>query len=298
MVDFSLRVLDSFGLLVQKEEVKKVRATNREAFTYYGLQLSPDDCEMLVQSAQQSMRENDLVAVGASITPRLIHWFLQECHFGRKYALEVAELTDVFYRVKSELQCICEENDQTECMLSDNAILFYMYRFYTCPSCSGDADSVMEYMSQIIIPAMNRLVHRRNKQKKAQLDSLTKSAKTALYADQIMQHQLDDEYEIRSDGSRKDDLFRRVMLRDAREFGCATGDNDAETENPFYDSMDNLYGAYDDEQPVFGTFPEELDALLKREPELLLPSEQIEQEWDDMAERWEEQDAAVANLYQ
>lgn len=287
MVDFSLRVLDSFGLLKPKEETKKLLATNRESFTFFGLQLSPEDCEMLVQTAQQSMRENDLVAVGSSITPRLIHWFLQECLFGQNYALEVAELTEIFYRVKAELQSICEENKQLDCMLSDNAILFYMYRFYTCPNCAGDTDSVMEYMSRIIIPAMSRLVHLRNQKKKAALDSLVHSVNTALHADQIMQIRAGEDYEIRSDGSAQDALFRRVMFGETAELAEYGAD-----------SADEMYAVYDDEKPVFGSFPDELDNLLQREPELLLPSAQLEQEWDDMVERWDEQDAAVSELYQ
>ena len=300
MIDFSLSLMDSFGLLVPSEEKRKLLATNRESFTFYSLQLTPDDCEIILKTAQDSLRENDLIAVGETITPRLIHWFLQAGYF-RRYASEVAELTEIFYHVKGELLHICEENDQPSCMLSDNAILFYMYRFYICPSCAGDTDALSELMSQIIVPAMNRLVHLRNKKRKAKNERLAASQnadRLALYADQLSSlHELSDD-ELSYEKDRRDRLFRAAMLNDPNGYRSPVSDYDARLDDPSYRVDEDLYADYDDETPVFGSFTEELSDMLTHNPELLIPSEAMEQEWDDMAERWAEDDAAVSDLYQ
>ncbi|MBR5372839.1 MAG: hypothetical protein IK130_11570 [Oscillospiraceae bacterium] len=297
MVDFSLSLTDSFGLLVPEEEKRKLRATNREAFTFYNLQLTPDDCEMLVQTTQTALRENDLVCFGETITPRLIHWFLQAGYF-RNYPAEIAELTEIFYRYKSELQEICEENDQRSCMLSDNAILFYMYRFYICPACAGDTEALSGLMSQIIVPAMNRLIHRRNQKRKANLAKISGNERLALYADQIAALTRSDEDLYAEDMDRRDRLFRSAMLGDTGGYRPAEPDYDARFADPAYIMEDDPYASYDDERPVFGTFTEELDELLSHDPELLLPSESLEQEWDDMADQWAADDAACSELYQ
>lgn len=301
MVDFSLSLTDAFGGLAPAEEKQKLRAANRELFTFYGLQLSQEDCEMLVQSAQHSMQENGLVAVGGSITPRLIHWFLQGGYIGRHYAVEFADLTDIFYRVKAELQEICEENRQTECMLSDNAILFYMYRFYVSPNCGGDINTLSELMSQIIIPAMNRLVHLRNKKKKIKLKDIKTYGDPvycALYADEIAAARAANDYEERVGRERRDALFRSVMMSDPHGYRSAVSDYDARYDDPAYDPEEDLYAVYDDEAPVFGMFAEELDELLRHNPELLLPGEELEAEWANTVEQWADDDAAVADLYQ
>lgn len=267
-MDFSL-ALSGFSLLSPAEQKSQILATNRDAEAYYGLQLTPVDAEMLVQTAQNAIRSQDLVQFGGSITPRLIRWFLPAGLFGRNYAAQIAELTEAFYQLKGDLQAIYDTGDDPDCVLSDNAILDYMYKFYTSPTCSGDAGEMLAQAERILIPAMRRLLEVRAAERKQHAEDLGDPEMRMLYADKIAQESAEDTYESAYDEEQYDYAYREEMHRDM--FGGYLRD----------------YVQDPAEQHTRGTFAEELEEALRRNPAFLLPSAQQEAEWLQKTEDWD-----------
>lgn len=271
-MDFSLAV-NGFALLTPAEQKTQLLATNREAAKYYGLRLTPEDAEMLLQTAQTAIRSEELVQFGVSITPYLIHWFLPSGYWGNSYAAQIAELTEAFYQLKGDLQALYDEGEDPECVLSDYAILDYMYQFYTSPSCCGDAAEMLAQAERIIIPAMRNLLAIRAAQRSQHHQQLGDPEMRMLYADKLAQEAAVETYETDFEQEQYDYAYREQMHRDM--FG-----------NYLHD-----YAQDPSERRTRGTFAEELAEALTLNPEFLLPSAAQEAEWAEMIEEWESQDA-------
>ena len=274
-MDFSLLAADPFGALSTAERKNLILATNRDAWTSYGLQLTLEESEMILQTEKRALDAENLVQLGSDITPRIIHLFLPSGYLGQHYALRVAELTAAFYRIKGSLQALYDEADDPECFLSDNALLDYMYRFFVSPNCAGDIDETVTLTERIIVGGMRRLLEARAAKRKAaaaafQGDPVTR----ALYAD-LRQLETDEPgYDTDYERELYDYKYREAMHTDV--FGNYAEDYDVET------------AAY-----TRGTYAEELEEALRRNPALLLPSADMEAEWEQRAEEWEELDAAA-----
>ena len=253
-----------------------ILATNGEAFAMYGLRLTAEEAAMIQQAGSAAMESEDLIEFGGGIAPRIIHWFLPSGCFRGDYAGQVAALTEVFYHIKGRLLTICEEAGDTGCMLSDNAVLNYMYRLFTDSSCSGDVDAMAGLADRLLCSGMERLIALRAQQRKAEQQAAGGDpAVRALYADVLRDvHQLSD-WEIREEAEQYDQTYRGLLCEDC--FGTFASDYDPEL------------GIY-----LHNTYADVLEEMLRRDPRLLLPSEAQEQEWDSMVEHWEETDAADA----
>lgn len=267
-MDFSLE-LSGFSLLTPAEQKTQLLATNREAERYYGLRLTPDDAEMLIQTAQTAIRSEELVQFGGSITPYLIRWFLPSGYFGSSYALQAAELTEAFYQIKGELQALYDTGSDPDCVLSDYAILDYMYQFYTSPGCCGDTNEMLAEMERIIIPAMRNLLALRAEKRIRHQQMLGNPEMRMLYADKIAQEAAEESYADAYEREQYDYAYREELHRDI--FGNYVRDY---AEDPF-------------EIQTRGTFAEELTAVLAQNPEFLLPSRAQEAEWAQQAEEWD-----------
>ena len=210
-MDFSLAI-GGFSLLTPAAQKAQLLATNRDAESYYGLQLTPDDAEMLMQTAQKAIRAQELVQFGGSITPRLIRWFLPSGYFGRGYAAQIAELTEAFYQLKGDLQALYDTADDPECVLSDNAILNYMYQFYVSPTCGGDAGEMLAQAERILIPAMRKLLEVREAERKQHNADLGDPEMRMLYADKIAQEAAADTYESEYEQEQYDAMKQELVL--------------------------------------------------------------------------------------
>ena len=274
-MEFTLAIAEQFGALSQAEQKHQLLATNREAWTSYGLKLTPEDAGMIMQTAEKALQAQDLVQFGESITPRLIHWFLPSGYLGRNYAVRVAALTEAFCQIKGSLQTLYDEADDADCVLSDNAILDYMYRFYVSPTCAGDISEMLVQTERIVIGGMRRLLEYRAAQRKAAQAELGDPELRMLYADKLHQEELPDEFETEYEQEIYDYAYREEMHPDM--FG-------------------NYAGDYDEEHAVHtrGTFAEELEEALRRNPAFLLPSKAQEAEWTRMTEEWETLDELAA----
>lgn len=271
-MDFSLAI-GGFSLLTPAAQKAQLLATNRDAERYYGLQLTPDDAEMLMQTAQEAIHTQELVQFGGSITPRLIRWFLPSGYFGRGYAAQIAELTEAFYQLKGDLQALYDTADDPECVLSDNAILDYMYQFYVSPTCGGDADEMLAQAERILIPAMRKLLEVRAAERRQHNAELGDPEMRMLYADKIAQEAAVDTYETEYVQEQYDYIYSEEMHKDM--FGNYVRD----------------YAQDPAEQHTRGTFAEELEEALCRNPAYLLPSAEQEAEWAQITEDWDAQDA-------
>ena len=274
-MEFMLSAAERFGICDPAAQKHQILATNHEAWAFYGIQLTPEDAGMILQTAEKAMQAHGLVQFGDGITPRLIHWFLPSGYLGTRYALRVAALTDAFYQIKGSLQALYDEADDPECVLSDNAILDYMYRFYVSPTCAGDTDEMLTQCERILTAGMRRLLEYRAAQRRAAQEEIGDPELRMLYADRIRQEELPDEYETEYEQEMYDYAYREEMRQDM--FG-------------------NYAEDYDEEAGLRtrGTYAEELEEALRRNPAFLLPSRLQEAEWDRMTEQWESQDAAAA----
>ena len=270
-MDFSLDFTRSFGALKPAEQQKQILATNSTAWNSYGLRLTASEAEMLMQTADRAMNAQELVQFGGSITPRLIHWFLPSGYLGTRYAARIAALTDAFYQLKGSLQALYDEADDPGCVLSDNAILDYMYRFYVSPTCAGDTDEMLTQCERIVVGGMRRLLEYRAAKRTEEQELIGDPEMRMLYADKLQQEEQPDAVETEYEEALYDYAYREEMHPDM--FGNYSGD-------------------YDEEIAVHtrGTFAEELGEVLRRNPEMLLPSAAQEAEWDRMAEAWEAAD--------
>lgn len=277
-MDFSLMLTPQKNELQLAENRNAILATNHLAFTLYGMQLTEEEAEMIVEAGNQAMDEEELAEFGSGIVPRLVHWFLPTGYLGYHYAEKLAAISEAFYHLKGRLHAICENAGETGIMLSDNAIIYYMYILFVSPNCAGDIDMMAEQAEQIVCGTMQRLLNLRAKQRKAKRNVLAGDRdQNALYADLLEDEFGESDLERRSADEHYADIYSTAIeslmyLRDPGEDDDG-GEMDAYTH---------------------GTFAEELEAAFLRNPALLIPAPQREAEWDSMAEEWEEADEAAA----
>ncbi|MCQ2416697.1 MAG: DUF6323 family protein [Oscillospiraceae bacterium] len=274
-MDFSLSAIDFFSTLPAALQKNHILATNDTAFRTYGLQLTPDEAEMVVATAEQALKEENLIQFGDSIVPRLIHWFLPSGYLGSNYAARVAELTDTFYHISGQLQEIYTQHDEHDQILSDNAILNYMYQFYVSPSCAGDCEIMRSQMESIIVTGIRRLLEARKTRSRKKSCSGADAEYRALYSDMIQAEAEEDDYLAAFEDEQYDMMYRDAMSQDM--FGNYVRDYD-----------------YDYAEHSRGRFDEELVEILRIHPELIIPSALQEKEWIGMVEDWESQDLAAS----
>ena len=272
-MDFSLSLHEPLTALSPAQQRAEITALNGTVCADYGLTLTGEDAAMILRAGESAMRQAGLIQFGGGITPRLMHWFLPSGLVTS--AAQIAALTDAFYRIKGSLQEICDEADNPECVLSDNAVLDYMYRFFVSPSCAGDVAEMLRQTVQILCGTMKRLLEQRAAGRAAeQRHPDGDPALALLYADRIQAEEAELAAEEEAYGEERYDFTYR--------------------EHMHQDCFGNYLGDYGEQGYVTrGTYGEELAEVLRQHPEFLLPSAGQEAEWADRAERWEDEDAAA-----
>lgn len=274
-MDFSLAFSGNLTGITPVQQQNRVLAAGREAFSEYGIRLTQEDAAMIVSAGKEALDAQQLVLTGPDIAPKLIHWFLPSGFLaGAHFAEETAALVSAFYRLRGELQTVCDSAGDTGCMLSDNAILDYMYQFYTSPQCSGETDAMLAAAERLLVPAMHRLLSQRAAERRRRRESAGGDAVTrALYADLIAEEETESALEAEQEAEEYDYAYRGGMRRDV--FGNYEHDYE-----------------YDYAEHSRGTFAEELEIMLRKNPAYLIPSAAQEAEWEEQAERWADADAA------
>lgn len=273
-MDFSLSLHEAFGLASPAEQRRELLATNTDAWENYGLRLTPEDAEMLLQTTDRAMQTQELVQFGGGITPRLIHWFLPSGYLSRRYPMQIAALTEAFFRLKGDLQALYDESGDLGCVLSDNAILDHMYQLYVSPTCGGDPGEMLAQAERILVPAMRRLLENRAEARKAHEEEIGDPEMRMLYADRVAQEEAPSEWEDAYEAEQYDYAYREEMHSDMFGNYAADYDEDAGSRTR-------------------GTYAEELEEALRRDPSMLLPSAAQEAEWAQRVEDWEAEDAAA-----
>lgn len=274
-MDFSLSLQEPLTAISPAQQRAEILAVNSTSGAEYGLRLTPEQAAEILSTGEQAMRQAGLIQFGSGITPRLIHWFLPSGFLGEDYAAQIAALTEAFYQIKGSLQELYDDAGDHECMLSDNAILDYMYRFYTSPVCAGDVTEMLRRTQDALYRTMSRLLSNRASERFRKQQPTDADPELALlYADRLIDP--DDELSALEEAYGRehyDFLYREHMHQDV--FGNFLGD----------------YGAQG--FITRGTYGEELAEVLEDHPEFLLPSADQEAEWADRVEQWEEADAAA-----
>lgn len=128
-MEFQLSFFHNLHFLSDADVKDLIISTNEKAMKY-GLALSESDAGMLVQADRESVESQDRVAIGRSVTIKIIEKFMQSTYICQnKYAETIAGLTDIFYDVKEE----------SLDMLTDDEIINIMYDFFEHES-GGDLE--------------------------------------------------------------------------------------------------------------------------------------------------------------
>lgn len=276
-MDFSLSFAEPLLAPAPAEQQSSILATNSAAFASCGLRLLPEDAALIYETGRQALAEHSLVQIGDGIAPRLIRWFLHSGYLGADYACRIADLVAAFYQLKGRFQELYKEAHRVGVLLSDNAILDYMYRLYICPECAGDADYMLEEAERILVPAMRRLLSLQASPAETQrINPMTLSPEAQmrlLYADRLAQSQSEPDWDTEAEQEAYDYEYRETMHADM--FADFSGDY-------FSDAYNSTRGR----------FTIQLMETLRQNPRYLIPSPELEDEWARMTEQWEAEDAA------
>ena len=101
-------------LAKQQSQIMSLNDKSRK----YGLALTEQQAKMIVQVGQESIRTQERVEIGESITPKIIKKFMKSAYISQNdYAETIAQLVEIFYEAKEE---------SADC-LSDSEIIDSMY---------------------------------------------------------------------------------------------------------------------------------------------------------------------------
>ncbi|HBI86003.1 MAG TPA: hypothetical protein DDX71_06950 [Ruminococcus sp.] len=275
-MDFSLSFAEPLLAPGPAQQKSRILATNDIAFGQYGLRLLPEDAALIYETGRQALAEHSLVQIGGGIAPRLIRWFLPSGYLGANYACRIADLVAAFYHLKGRFQELYDEAHRPGILLSDNAILDYMYRLYICTECAGDADYMLEEAERILVPAMRRLLALQSPPAAKRVNPMTLSPDEQmrlLYADRLAEAQAEPSWDTDAEQEAYDYEYRETMHADM--FADFSGDY-------FSDAYNSTRGR----------FTIQLMETLKQNPRYLIPSPELEDEWARMTEQWEAEDAS------
>ena len=90
-------------LILTKNQVEAVLNMNEQT-QRYGLSLTKEEAEELIQRRQECLKKERRVEFGESILPKLIDTFCDSAYIERdQYADVLAKLQDIFYLYKNEM---------------------------------------------------------------------------------------------------------------------------------------------------------------------------------------------------
>lgn len=116
-------------LLQQQNQLKYLMETNH-ASKVYGLVLTKEDAEIILQERSRALREQKRVEFGEGILPKLIYEFCDSPYLDQEHYVDILiRLQDIFYQYKNEMM------DE----ITDEELLHFMKEQFD-EVCFGDLD--------------------------------------------------------------------------------------------------------------------------------------------------------------
>jgi hypothetical protein len=172
----------------QKQELARVLESNKKS-ERYGLVLSEEEANNLIQSRKTSLSDTQRVEFGEGILSKIIYYFCDSQYINQDtYADTLAQLQELFYTYKNETQ------DE----LTDDELLDYMKKQFE-EVCFGDLD----YLSNTCLERFSRAVR-----------SGYQNQMQSRLRDEYSLRDGDDEYGDLSEESRWDDELYKTSLED------------------------------------------------------------------------------------
>ena len=135
--------MDRLEVMSQKNQIQKVMQTNQYT-ERFGLVLSEEEANFLVQERSSSLRQEQRVEFGEGILPKLIFQFCDSPYLSQdNYVESILRLQEIFYLYKNE-----SLDD-----LSDDELLDYMKEKFD-GVCQGD----FEYLEGTVLEEFARNV--------------------------------------------------------------------------------------------------------------------------------------------
>lgn len=102
---------------ISKTELKNEILETNDEIKDYGLRITPEQAEMIVDAAANALKTQDRIEFGESITPKLIEKFSKSSYVSQvDFAQTIAALLDVFYNVKDASLDVLSDDDVIDVM--------------------------------------------------------------------------------------------------------------------------------------------------------------------------------------
>ncbi len=134
---------DFFNAIMAKSQMTELIATN-EYTKRYGLELTCEDAELIIQEKNNTLRTQQRVEFGKSIIPKIIYEFCDSDYISQdNYVETLQNLQDIFFLYKNEMQ------DE----ISDDELLHFMREQFD-NVCFGSVEYLSETCLDIFAQAI------------------------------------------------------------------------------------------------------------------------------------------------
>lgn len=137
----ALITLENFALQPVDDKILALNEVSRE----YGLVLTAEDAKELSELRERSLKDNERLEIGLGAMEGVIRRFSKSSFINQEnYAYVIAEVTDLFYYIKTE----------TDDRISDNELLDELYLRFE-QRCRGSVDLLLGREGEILIRKIN-----------------------------------------------------------------------------------------------------------------------------------------------
>ena len=137
----ALITLENFALQPVDDKILALNDVSRE----YGLVLTAEDAKELSEIRERSLKDNERLEIGLGAMEGIIRRFSKSSFINQEnYAYVIAEVTDLFYYIKTE----------TDDRISDNELLDELYLRFE-QRCRGSVDLLLGREGEILIRKIN-----------------------------------------------------------------------------------------------------------------------------------------------
>ena len=137
----ALITLENFALQPVDDKILALNDVSRE----YGLVLTAEDAKELSEIRERSLKDNERLEIGLGAMEGIIRRFSRSSFINQEnYAYVIAEVTDLFYYIKTE----------TDDKVSDNELLDELYLRFE-QRCRGSVDLLLSREGEILIRKIN-----------------------------------------------------------------------------------------------------------------------------------------------
>lgn len=141
LIKLSDFALQSLALQPMDDKILALNDVSRE----HGLMLTPEDAKELSEVRARSLKDNERLEIGLGAMEGVIRRFSQSAFINQEnYAYVIAEVTDLFYYIKTE----------TDDKINDNELLDELYLRFE-QRCRGSVDLLMSREGEILIRKIN-----------------------------------------------------------------------------------------------------------------------------------------------